>query len=81
MEIEDGVQVWRHVPRAGLGICSFAQIAQDKWATVSESPRSLRTNKQLWANRSGRSWQKSNRERFAQDTHDKRANERIASFF
>ena len=31
----------------------FAQIAQDKWATVSESLRSLRGNEQLWAIRSG----------------------------
>ena len=39
----------------------FAQIAQDKWATVSES---LRGNEQPWANRSGRSRQMSNHERF-----------------
>ena len=30
----------------------FAQIAQDKWATVSESLRSLKTNERSWANRS-----------------------------
>ena len=54
----------------GLGIRSFAQIAQIKWATVSDS---LRTNERLWANPSGRSCQKSNllrslmiNERFAQ---------------
>ena len=33
----------------------FAQIAQDKWATVSESLRSLKTNEQPWAICSGRS--------------------------
>ena len=33
----------------------FAQIAQDKWATVSESLRSLKTNEQPWAIRSGHS--------------------------
>ena len=31
----------------------FAQIAQDKWATVSESLRSLKTNERPWAIRSG----------------------------
>ena len=34
-------------------IRSFAQI---KWATVSNSLRTLKTNEGLWANRSGRSW-------------------------
>ena len=34
----------------------FAQIAQDKWATVSESLRSLIENEQLWGICSGRSW-------------------------
>ena len=53
---------------AGLGIRSFAQIAQIKWATVRDS---LRTNEQLWANHSGRSCQKSNRERIAPVAHDK----------
>ena len=33
----------------------FAQISQDKWATVSKWLRSLRGNEQLWAIRSGRS--------------------------
>ena len=37
----------------------FAQIAQDKWATVSELIRSLISKEQPWANRSGRSYQKS----------------------
>ena len=56
----------------------FAQIAQDKWATVSESLRSLMSKEWQWANCSGRSWQKSNRERFAQVAHDKWANKRFA---
>ena len=56
----------------------FAQIAQDKWATVSESLRLLKTNERLWVNHSGRSWQMSDRERFAQVAHDKWANERFA---
>ena len=33
----------------------FPQIAQNKWATVSELLRSLKTIEQPWANRSGRS--------------------------
>ena len=33
----------------------FAQIAQDKWATVSESLRYLRGNEQSWVFRSGHS--------------------------
>ena len=50
---------------AGLGIrsfahCSFTQIAQDKWATVSESLRSLRENERPWAIRSSRSEEISN---------------------
>ena len=59
------------VPKPGLGIRWFAQIAQIKWATVSDS---LRTFEWLWANRSGRSCQKSNREQIAQVAHDKKAN-------
>ena len=35
-------------------ICSFADFAQIKWATVSDSFRSLKTNEPQWANRSGR---------------------------
>ena len=62
----------------GLGICSFAhrsfahslKIAQDKWANVSESLKSLRTNERLWANRSGRSGQMSDCEQIAQIAHD-----------
>ena len=74
-------------PRVGnLLICSsllrsFAQIAQDKWANVSDSLRLLRTNEQLWANCSGRSWQMSECERFAQVTQDKWVNEQIARSF
>ena len=49
----------------------FAQIAQDKYATVSESLRSHKTNERPWANRSGRSWKMSDHERFAQVAHDK----------
>ena len=49
-------------------------------ATVSHSLRSLRTNKRLWANRSGRSCQKSNRERIAQVARQKWANEQISRF-
>ena len=56
----------------------FTQIAQDKWATVSESLRLLKPNEQARANSSGRSWQMSNRERIAQVTHDKWANWRFA---
>ena len=37
----------------------FAQIAQDKWGTVSESIRSLMLKEWQWANCSGRSWQMS----------------------
>ena len=55
----------------------FAQIAQDKWATMSESLRSLISKDWLWANCSGRSWQMSDREQFAQVTHDKWANEQF----
>ena len=67
-------------------------IAQIKWATVSDSLRSLRTNEQLWANHSGRSFQKSDCERIAQVSYDKWAtisnslrslmiNEQIACLF
>ena len=49
----------------------FAQIPQDKWATVSKSFRLLISKERPWANRSGCSWQMSNREWFAQVTHDK----------
>ena len=56
----------------------FTQIAQDKWATVSELLRSLKTNEQPWANPSGRSWQMSDREQFAQGAHDKCTNEWFA---
>ena len=56
----------------------FAQIAKDKWVTVSESLRSLKTNEQLWVNRTDRSRQMSDRERFAQTAHDKWVNEQFA---
>ena len=50
----------------------IAQIAQIKWVTVSDSLRSLRKNERLWANCSGCSCQKSDREQIAQVAHDKR---------
>ena len=37
----------------------FAQITQDKWATVSKALRSLMTSDRPWAIHSGRSWQMS----------------------
>ena len=49
----------------------FTQIAQDKWATVSKSLRSLRGNEWPWANHSGRSEEMSNPERIAQVAQDK----------
>ena len=72
--------VWNLLIRSSL-ICSFAQIAQIKWATMSDSLRSLRTNERLRVNRSGPSCQKSDRERCAQVAHDKWANERSTCFF
>ena len=76
--------------RAGnLLICSFSsnkmsdcelftQIAQDKWATMSESLRLLRGNERPWANCSGHSRQMRDHERFAQVAQRKWANERFA---
>ena len=49
----------------------FAQIAQDKSATVSESLRLLRGNEWPWANCSGRLEKRSDYERSAQVTQDK----------
>ena len=62
--------------KAGLGIRSFAHrlfahFAQIKWATVSYSLRSLKTNERLWGNRSGRSEEMSDHERIAQVAQDK----------
>ena len=57
----------------------FTQIAQDKWAIVSESLRLLRGNEQPWMNRSGHSRQMSDRERYAQAAHDKWANEQMSN--
>ena len=48
---------------AHLLITHFAQI---KWATVSDSLRSLKTIERPWANRSGRSTKMSDHEQFAQ---------------
>ena len=63
-------RLWANRSRSGLGIRSFAQITQIKWATVSYLLRSFRTNERLWANRSGRPWQMRDCERFAQVAHD-----------
>ena len=49
----------------------FAQTAQDKWGTVSELLRSLKTNERQWVNCSDCSSQMSDREQFAQVAHDK----------
>ena len=56
----------------------FAPIAQDKWATVSESLLSLRGNERPWVNGSGRSRQMSDLEQFAQVAQRKWANEQFA---
>ena len=50
---------------------NYAHFTQIKWATVSDSLRSLKTNDWPWANRSGRSRQMSDREQIAQVAHDK----------
>ena len=67
------MQGWEftHLLIAHSLIHSFAHFAQIKWATVSDSLRSLKTNERLWANLSGRSYQKRDHERIAQVTHDK----------
>ena len=49
----------------------FAHFAQIKWATVSNSLRSLKTNEQPWANCSGRSEEMSDHERITQVAQDK----------
>ena len=68
----------RSFPSNQMSDCErFPQIAQDKWATVSELLRSLKTNERMWANRSGHSWQMSNCELFAPVAHDKWANEQL----
>ena len=77
-----GIKFLRPLGRVGNSfICSFTQIAQDKWANVSDLLRSLRTNEQMWANHSGCSWQRSECELFAQVAQDKWADERNAWFF
>ena len=48
-----------------------AHFTQIKWATVSHLLRSLKTNEQLWANRSGGSYQNNDHEQIAQVAHDK----------
>ena len=65
------------------------QVTHEKWATMSEIAQvahgkratKLQTKGQPWANRSGRSWQQSDCERFAHVAHEKRANEQITCFF
>ena len=47
----------------------FAQITQDKWATLSRSLRSLMSKEWPWANCSGHSGQMSDHEQFAQVAH------------
>ena len=77
-----GIKFLRPLGRVGNSfICSFTQIAQDKWANVSDLLRSLRTNEQMWANHSGCSWQRSECELFAQVAQDKWADERNAWVF
>ena len=49
----------------------IAQVAQDKWATVSELLRSLKTNERQWVICSGRSRQMSDSEWIAQVAHHK----------
>ena len=74
----DGFAILQYCAGSLLEICWFQgwefahrSFAQIKRATVSDSLRSLKTIEQLWANRSGRSYQKSDRERIAQVAHDK----------
>ena len=55
---------YSNMKTTGLGIRSFAhhsfaQINQNKWATVSDSLILLKTNERLWANRSWHSWKMS----------------------
>ena len=52
----------------------IAQVAHQKWATMSDSLRLLTKNEQPWANCSGRSPKMSNHERIAQVAHQKWAN-------
>ena len=69
----------------------FSQIAQDKWATMSESLRSLKTNERPWANLSGCSWKWANvsdllrllkiNERFAQNILAKKSKILFFSMF
>ena len=54
-----------------LLIRSFTHFAQIKWATVSDSLRSLKTNERRWVNRSGRWEEMSDREWIAQVAQEK----------
>ena len=64
----------RSQKRANCSCCSFVM------SDMSYSITSLFTKEQPWANRSGRSLQKNNRERFAQIAHDKSGTGAIWSF-
>ena len=94
-EIMWGVGKWRGCGRAGNSLIRsnrseqmshherFAQIAQNKWATVSISLRSHMKNERSWAIRSGCSEKMSDllrsltkNERFAHVAHQKWANVR-----
>ena len=52
-------------------ICSFTHFAKIKWATESDSLRSLKTNEWPWANRSGRSEEMSDCDWIDQVAQDK----------
>ena len=88
MGLTTGLEIrsFAHLPFAHLLIslksnellCAIQSERSRKWATVSKSLRSLISKEQPWANRSGRSWQISNHERFTQVAHQKRANEWFA---
>ena len=66
-------------PRANPS-CRFLLICSLFKSDLSNSFPLLFTKEQPWAIRSGCSWQKSDRERFSQVAHDKRAREAIRSF-
>ena len=66
-------------PRANPS-CRFLLICSFFKSDLSNSFPLLFTKEQPWAIRSGCSWQKSDRERFSQVAHDKRAREAIRSF-
>ena len=59
----------------------IAQVAHQKWGTMSESLRWLTKKEQPWAIGSGRSEEMSDHEQIAQVAHQKWANEQINRFF